>query len=1204
MKKTNILVFDGQSETLLTTLSNKNNEQCPYFSSDSLEQLNKDFTLEFKVPASHEDSRHLVRGNLVGFFDLDGNLQVFQIYKTEEDHSGDELNKAVFSEHVFYEMTDDIVTDLRVDGGTALDAMTKALSQSRWNVGTVDNFGAGTINFYYSSGLANIQDVANVFGGELGFRIILEGNTITDRLVDLKFRRGADTGKRFEFMKDMKSVKRTEQLDGLKTALYGRGKGEEIEETGGHSRKITFSDIVWRTIDGDPVDKPSGQEWVGLPSALEKFGRENGTRHRFGTFDVDSTDPVEILNQTFQELQRISTPRVTYELKVITLEELTGYDHEKIRLGDTVFVLDRDLGLTIEARVIEIKRDLVNPENTEVVLGNFIDDITDFNQKLEEIESTITDRKGVWDKVDDISVEVDDDTIVDVAPPVPTNVSAQGLFKSIILKWTFDPSIFISAYEVYGSKVPNFTPDPTNLLFRGKTGGFILNANTNETWYFRMRTRNTHDRVSAFTQEFSASTVALAQPDFENLTVTNAMIENVSGDKITFGTLDGNKATIVNIDADNINAGKLKAQYVEIGSSTTYEAGYDPTTKATPEDIQSAKEYADTKKQEAIEASELYAKNKAEAERVLAEAYADGIVDDEEQARIEAVTQTLKDSKTYADTKKSEAITASNEYADTVGDDVLAEAKDYSQPVVREYYDAGFVRANDFWSISYAGENVEPTSWGNVLSSPEAQLGGNVWEISLNQYMYSVNPIPVNPNRTYRVSFRVRQTIDGSVAGTSKVYAGVANLDDNFQMADSTAGTPNRYCAVQGQEIKVSDGWQIFTGLISGEGSEQTNFHVGTKFVRPMFVVNHTGGDGTVEIDFLTFEDVTEIVEIDKRVTDVELITTKDSIIATVTDSTQFETALGTKADQTFLEENYPDNDALTQAKKDIGDETDGKINALGVPALSTRVATVEQTAKDIDFKFTNSGGVNLLQNSVGYADDDFWFVSTGSINTLQNQELAQIGAGSGWWSPRNNYVTLEQTVSVVNSNRYTVSFYMNKTMDGATYGHAGVDVYAGDTHLAFVGLDKGEGTTNGFERFTFNIDTDLTEIKIVVNMGSESEALITNLMVNIGDVPLQWTLASGEVYNTNVLMDMNGVRVISDQYEGYTAITPKEFSGYAEVLNEQTGELEMKRVFTLNKDTTEVANLKAENEVRMTPLKMIPVTTGGFNGWAFVPED
>jgi phage minor structural protein len=1286
MKKTNILVFDGQSETLLTMLSNKDNEQCPYFSSDAMEQLNKDFTLEFSVPASHEDSRHLVRGNLVGFFDLDGNLQVFQVYKTEESHDGGQITKAVFSEHIFYEMADDIVTDLRVDGGTALDAMTKALSQSRWNVGQVDDFGTGTVNFYYSSGLKNIQDVVDTFGGELGFRIILNGNTISDRLVDLKFRRGADTGHRFEFTQDLQSVKRTEQLDGLKTALYGRGKGEEIEETGGHSRKITFSDVVWRTIDGKPVDKPSGQEWVGLPEALAKFGREGGTRHRFGIFDVDSTDPQEILEQTFQELQRVSTPKVTYELKVITLEQLTGYDHKKVRLGDTVFVIDRDLGITIEARVIEIKRDLVNPENTEVVLGNFIDDIIDFNKKIEEIESTITDRKGVWDKVDDISVVVDDSTIVDSAPPVPTNISAQGLFKSIVLKWTFNPSISISAYEVFASKVPNFTPDSTNLVFRGKTGGFILDANTNETWYFRMRTRNTHDRVSAYTQQFQASTIALTQPDFENLVVKNAMIENVSADKVTFGTLDGNKATIVNIDADNIVAGKLKAQFVEIGSTTTFGAGYDPTTKATPQEVldaearakshadtkdaeaktaleqyavaqaeaerikaesyadgivsdeeqariedaqakleeakthadnkakeaetasktyadtklTEAQQYADTKKQEAIDASELYAKEKAEAERVLAEIYADGAVSDEEQARIQAINTSLASAKTYADEKKQEAIQAS----EGLVDGLETEIKDYTKPVMKEFFDAGFQYGKEFWSNSYAGAETTPTPDGTIVATEEAELGGNVYQITGQKYLYSKNAFPVNVNRTYRVTIKVRQTVDATVGG-SRVFAGVSCLDENFVMADPTAPTPNKYFASNAQTITVANGWQIYTGLISGIGSENNQFLIGTRFVRPMFVVNNSDGNGTVEVDYLEFEDVTEMVTLDQRVTDVEFLTTQDSIIQTVTESVTFKEQLGNKADQNYVDENFATNDAVSQTAETIGQETDQKIADLKVPEIAQRVSNVEQTAEQIDFKFTNSGGVNLLRNSVGYAEDDFWFVANGSIQTLQNNELAQIGAGSGWYAPVGVGGQFDQTVSVVNSNRYTLSFYMNKTVDHATAsGHAGIDVYAGDTKLAFVGLSKGQGTTNGWEKFEYNIDTDLAEVTIRITMGADAEAIITNLMLNIGDVPLQWTLASGEVYNTNVLMDMNGVRVISNQYEGYTAITPSEFSGYAEVIDEVTNTRQMKRVFTLNRDTTEVTKIKVEEEVRMSPLKMIPVQAGNFNGWAFVPED
>jgi phage minor structural protein len=1373
MKKTNILVFDGKTESLVAMLSNKDNKQCPFYETDVLEQLNKDFTFEFSVPADHEDSRHLVRGNLVGFFDLDGNLQVFQIFKTEEEHNGDELSKRIFSEHLFYEMLDDIVENLRVENEEASAALIDALSSSRWENGVVDSLGLKTMSFYYSNGLANIQKVANEYGGELGFRLILDGNSISQRLVDFKTRRGADTGKRFEFNKDMVSVKRTEQLDGLKTALYGRGKGEETEE-GGFTRKATFKDVLWRVVDGDPIDKPVGQEWVGDPTALTKFGRENGSRHRFGVFDFDTTDPVELLEMTWQELQRVSTPLVTYEMTVMTLEELTGYEHEKVRLGDTVYVIDRDLGLTIEARVVEIKRDLVNPENTEIILGNFIDDITDYNKKIEEIEATITDRKGVWDKVEDIDVEVDDSTIVNVAPSVPTNVSAQGLFKSIILKWTFDPSIAIAAYEVYGSRVNNFTPDASNLLFRGKSGGFVHDGATNETWYFRLRAVNPHGVTSAFTQQFSASTIALSQPDFVNLTVTNAMIENVSADKITFGVLDGNLAEIVNINADNINAGKIKGQYIEIGSSTTYEDGYDPSSKATPSDVAqaeqnakdyvdgelvnyvdsvtygqdlseiqnqidgnitswfyngvptltnepasswttnedknkhlgdlyydndtgyayrfqsdgsttyswvqlqdndiqtalqqaadaqdtadqkrrvfvttpttpydvgdlwtqggsgdlmkcktarasgsyyasdwekatkytddsraisaetNAKAYADTKKQEAIDSANDYAKQKAEAERVLAEAYADGVVDDEEQARINDVNAKLQTAKTYADEKKAEAIQA----AEGLADQAEANAKDYSKPTMKEFYDKGFEHGTDFWSDSYVGENLAPTTKGTVAPSLEALEGGNLWTIQGSHWLYSKNAIPVNVNRTYQVTFRVRQTVNPTTAGASKVYAGVVTLDENLQNLTGGAGT-HRYCATSGTEITVENDWQTFTGLIRGVGDLHDNFREGTRYVRPMIIVNYSGGDGTVEVDYVDFKDVTEIVEIESRVADVELKTTNESIIATVTSSTQFETELGKKADSQYLTENYPDNEALDQAKKDINDATDGKITALGVPAIATRVSNVEQRAEQIDFKFTNSGGVNLLRNSVGYADDDFWFPQSGAIDTLQNNELSQIGAGSGWWSKLGESGKYSQKVSVVNSNRYTLSFYMNKSQGTGTSDYAGIDVFAGGTKLSFVG--KTGGVTNGFEKFEYNIDTDLAEIEIVITMGAGAEAIITNLMVNIGDVPLQWTLASGEVYNTNVLMDMNGVRVISNQYEGYTAITPQEFSGYAEVYNPITEETEMKRVFTLNKDTTEVANLKAENEVRMTPLKMIPVREGNFNGWAFVPED
>jgi phage minor structural protein len=576
IKKVDLYVFDNQTEKLLTVLSNKPNNQLKYSGDEVNEQLNRDFTLQFTVPADHKDSSHITDGNLIGYFDNDHQFQLFQIYKVEEERSGKRVTKISYAEHSVYENIDNIVTDLRVvDQGPDI-ALPKALEGSRWVAGQVDALGPQTINYYYTDSMTNIRNTAETYKGELNYRTTTDGKTITGRYVDLLFRRGSDTGLAFEYKRNLESIKRTVEASGIKTALYGRGKGEQIETTGGYTRKTTFADVVWSKANGDPTDKPAGQEWVGDPSALALYGRANGTIHRFGTFDVDTTDPVELLQKTWAQLQSVNVPLVTYEMTVKNLEILTGNTGKKYRLGDTVYVIDRDLGLLIEARIIETKGP-ISGKNSQITLGNFIPDIADYNKKLEQTTQSLSDRKGVWDQA---TQPITDTDFPDTTPPTPTGFVATGLFKSILIKWVYDPSSYISAYELYASKVNGFTADSSNLVWKGKSGGINLNANTNETWYFRLRSVNTHGTVSAMTTQFSAATLQIQQADYAALSIVDAAIANLSADKITFGTLDGSQANIVNINADNINTGTLKAQFVRIGSASTFESGYDPSVKA------------------------------------------------------------------------------------------------------------------------------------------------------------------------------------------------------------------------------------------------------------------------------------------------------------------------------------------------------------------------------------------------------------------------------------------------------------------------------------------------------------------------------------------------------------------------------------------------------------------------------------------------
>ncbi len=208
--------------------------------------------------------------------------------------------------------------------------------------------------------------------------------------MDLLARRGADRGKRFTYTKDLISITRTIHRDDVITALYGYGKGEELD-SGGFGRRITFESIN------------SGKAYVESLEAKEIWGRLNpdGTRaHVFGKVEFDDCeDPEELLQLTTAKLDELSKPLITYQATVVDLKAF-GIEHEGVELGDTVAVIDKEFKpeLRLKARVVKIIRDLLEPENTVITLGNFIQSIADRLAKQEQYINNFRDKQGVWDR--------------------------------------------------------------------------------------------------------------------------------------------------------------------------------------------------------------------------------------------------------------------------------------------------------------------------------------------------------------------------------------------------------------------------------------------------------------------------------------------------------------------------------------------------------------------------------------------------------------------------------------------------------------------------------------------------------------------------------------------------------------------------------------------------------------------------------------
>lgn len=388
-----LFVLD-RHETPVAVLSTEAPGACPFFDDLHTERLEDGFaTYEFSVPLDHEDAAKIEARGYVLFRDLDGFFQLFRIETIDDtlSNEGERIRK-VYAETAATELNNDIVRPVTVTG-TAEEALDMVLAGTRWQKGEVQWTGSITLELRdYPTVLAAIQRIREAFGGELRFRVEYDNGQIVARYVDLLQRRGQVTGKRFEYRKDLAGATRTEDTTRLVTAMIGLGKGDD------QGNRLTFTDVTWSKANGDPVDKPRGQDWVGDPDALQIWGV--GGQHVFGVYDDnDEEDPARLLQKTWDELQNRIHGRFMYEVDVAVLERLAGFEHEAVRLGDTVTVHDyvHEQPFILEARVIEMQRSYTDPSKDKVVLGRYRPILFSLPEVVANLQDTIRRKQAQWE---------------------------------------------------------------------------------------------------------------------------------------------------------------------------------------------------------------------------------------------------------------------------------------------------------------------------------------------------------------------------------------------------------------------------------------------------------------------------------------------------------------------------------------------------------------------------------------------------------------------------------------------------------------------------------------------------------------------------------------------------------------------------------------------------------------------------------------
>ena len=315
---------------------------------------------EWRLTAQIPLSAGAQPGEYLGFTCVDGAFRLFGIDEAEDDEqSGVTVIDA--TDAAVWDLTGVVVKSVKLEDAGAAEAFSAILSGTGCALGTVTATGrTGDIDIYYQSAWKALLNTRATYDARLVVRYGIADNAITGMALDVLAKESVFRGRFFDTAVDAESAYLTRSGRPV-TVLYGLGNSVS---TGDNPQKLTFADVVWSKAGGYPADKPAGQDWIGDAEAMAIYGRvEDVYTNQY------QDDPAKLLRETWEQLKKVCKPIATATATVQDMEFVPGYEHQQVRLWDTVAIVRRD-GTALESTVTGIERDYVHPWLTKLKTGD------------------------------------------------------------------------------------------------------------------------------------------------------------------------------------------------------------------------------------------------------------------------------------------------------------------------------------------------------------------------------------------------------------------------------------------------------------------------------------------------------------------------------------------------------------------------------------------------------------------------------------------------------------------------------------------------------------------------------------------------------------------------------------------------------------------------------------------------------------------
>lgn len=318
--------------------------------------------LDFKLLEDSPFLDYIQQKNLILKETNPGVITPYVITSIEKDSEAHNVTIYASGEWILLDK-DNYLKPQEIKSWSAEQYLTLGITGTGWEIGLIEAEGKRSFKIEkFISPLQFIQQIATLFDNiEIQYRIEI-GTGKPRRFIDLVKKRGRETNKEVTLGKDLVGIKRIENSENIITALVPYYIGQDAD---GNDKLITIESVN------------NGVQYIVDEAAFQRWN-VNG-KHQFGFYtpesEKDELTPARLLTLAKTELKKRVSTIVTYEVNSVDISSVFGYEHEDVREGDTIRIIDEGMTPTLylEARAIVGDNSYKDKHQNKHQFGNYVE---------------------------------------------------------------------------------------------------------------------------------------------------------------------------------------------------------------------------------------------------------------------------------------------------------------------------------------------------------------------------------------------------------------------------------------------------------------------------------------------------------------------------------------------------------------------------------------------------------------------------------------------------------------------------------------------------------------------------------------------------------------------------------------------------------------------------------------------------------------